>query len=209
MVFLTLLAVVVLRESFHRAHALSIFTILGGIIIIALRGFTDGIELSVGDFIVVVSCLCYATGGIVFRKFLPHADPNIVILTRSMVGMTAFFLLSPFVSHPLVAEIAAFPLQVLPVLLGFAFISRFLNLFSFYEAMERLPVTTVSLCLNLPVIGSILFSAWFLGESVELYHFVGGAFIIAGALMLEMAGMHPSEQHLDKHLRHGNMRSPT
>lgn len=209
MVFLTLLAVTVLREPFHRIHALSILTILAGIAVIALKGFSDGLALQQGDLLVAAACFSYAGGGIIFRKFLSHADPNVVILTRSMTAVTCFFLLSPFVSHPLVAEIGAFPLQALPVLLGFAFISRFLNLFSFYEAMERLPVTSISLALNLPVVGSVAFSAWLLGEQLYAYHFIGGALILAGACMLELVGTHPTENHLENHLRHGNMRSPT
>jgi drug/metabolite transporter (DMT)-like permease len=209
MVFLTLFAVIILKEQFHRIHALSIVTIITGMLVIALKGFSDGLTPQLGDIIITVACISYAAGGIVFRKYLSHIDPNLVILTRAAVAITTFFVISPFMTHPLIEEVWSFPLAILPALIGFAFLSKFLNLFSFYEAMERLPVTTISLSLNLPLVGSIAFSAWFLGEKLEMYHFIGGALIIAGAFMLELIGTHSDEKHLENNLRHGNMRSPT
>ncbi len=206
MLFLTILAVVLLKESFTRAHALSLATILAGLLVIVLKGFTQSIELQSGDLLLTLSCLTYGFGSIIFRRYLNHADPQVVILCRSLTAVSAFFLFSPFIPHTLPQDVAAFPVQAVPVLLGFGFVSRFLNGFSFYEAMERLPLTTVSLSLNFPVIGSILFGAWMLGERVESYHWVGGALIIAGALLLELTGSHGTKSQREKHLLHGHPR---
>lgn len=208
MVFLWLFAVIILRESFTRYHLLSILVIFTGLATISLKGFSEGLTFYAGDAFLILSSACYAGGAIVFRKYLHHLAPHLVIVSRAIGAVVGFFLLSPFLSHPLIAEIRAFPLFLLPVLLGFGFISRFLNLFGFYEAMEHLRVTTVSLSINFTVLGAIAFATWILGEKLYMHHFAGGALIIAGALMLEMTGLHPSEKHLEEHLHQGQLRKP-
>jgi len=204
MVFLILLAVIVLHEPFRREHALSVCTMLAGMFIIALRGFTEGLQFHGGDILLVLSGLSFATGSILFRKYLHHIEPQIVLFVRSAVAITCFFLISPFIHHPLIDEIRAFPLAILPVLLGFGFISRFLNIFSFYEALDRLPVTLVSLFSNLTMITSILFAWWMLAEPIAGYHVAGGIMIILGTLILEVSGTHPTPKHLELHLRQRN-----
>ncbi len=204
MVFLILLAVFALREPFRREHMLSVCTIVAGMLIIALRGFTEGLQFHPGDFLLVLSSLSFATGSILFRKYLHHIEPQIVLFVRSSVAITCFFLISPFIDHPLIDEIRAFPLAMIPVLLGFGFISRFLNIFSFYEALDRLPVTVVSLFTNLTVITSILFAWWMLGEPIAGYHIAGGILIVLGTLILEVSGTHPTSKELEQHLRQRN-----
>ncbi len=201
MVFLMLMAVVMLREKFTRTHALSILTMTAGLLTIALRGFTDGISLQPGDVLIILSGLVFACGSITYRKFLHHCNPHVMLFVRASVAMMCFFILSPFVDHNLAEEISVLPLTIIPVLLGFGFLSRFLNVFSFYEALERLPVTTVSLMCNFTAIFSVIFSHWFLGEAIEGFHYLGGALIILGGVMLEFVGSHPSDAHLEAHLR--------
>lgn len=203
MIFLIILAVVILREPFRREHALSVCTMIAGVLIIALRGFTEGLNFRVGDILLVLSGLSFAVGSTIFRKYLHHVEPQIVLFVRASVAITCFFLISPFTRHPLIEEIRAFPAALLPVLLGFGFISRFLNIFSFYEALDRLPVTVVSLFSNLTVIISITFAWWMIGEPIAWYHAAGGILIVLGALVLEVSG-HPAARQLEQHLRQRN-----
>ncbi len=201
MMFLIILAVFVLKEKFRREHFLSVSTMLAGMLIIALRGFTEGLHFYPGDALLVLSSLSFATGSIIFRKYLHRTEPHLILFVRATVAVSCYFLISPFLSHPLIEEIKLFPLALLPVLIGFAFISRFLNIFSFYEALDRLPVTVVSLFSNLTVVSSILFASWMLGEPIFGYHILGGALLILGALILEIAGVHPNHKHLEQHHR--------
>ncbi len=201
MVFLILLAIAILGESFTRIHLLSVFAIVGGMLTIALRGFTDGIELQAGDLIVILSGFTYACGSMVYRKFLHHCEPQLLLFVRSITAIACFFFISIVVNHSVTTELRAFPMSAFTVLLGFGFLSKFLNVFGFYEALERLPVTTVSLVSNGTMIFSIVFSHWFLGESIYAYHYIGGMLIVLGALLLEFAGTHPSEAHLEAHLQ--------
>ncbi len=196
-----LLAIVVLRETFTRVHALSICAMVGGIITIALRGFTSGFVLQPGDALIILSGMTYAVGSITYRRFLHHCDHSILLRVRSLVAVSCFLILLPFYETSLLAEVRALPLAIIPVLLGFGFLSKFLNVFGFYEALERLEVTTVSLTMNLSVIVSVVFAHWFLGEGIYAYHYVGGALLLLGTFMLEFAGTHQTEEQLEGHLR--------
>ena len=201
MIFLLLLAHFVLREKITSAHFAAIITVLAGITVISLHGFTEGLSLQKGDLLIMLAALCYGTGNIVFRKKLSHIEPHLVLFSRSCTAIATFFLISPFLQHPFIQEVRAFPLVLLPALIGFGFISRFLNSVTYYQAIERLPVTTVSLVGTLDIIGSMLFAFLYLGEPILWYHYLGGTFILLGNILLELLGTHPSEEHLEQHLK--------
>lgn len=201
LVFIVVLAAVVLREKITSAHYAAIFTILAGTVVISLRGFTHGLSLQLGDILVIASSLGYASGSVYFRKHLSHIEPHVALLMRSMTAMTVFFIVSPFIRHPFISEVMNFPPALIPALIGFGFIGRFLNSVSYYQALERLPVTTVSLVGSLGIVGSTLFAFAYLGEPIFWYHYVGGAFIVLGTVLMEVIGTHPDEEHLEMHLK--------
>ncbi len=125
MIFMLTLASILLREKITRAHVAAILSVLAGMVIISLRGLTEGISLHIGDVMVMISVLCYATGNITFRSKLHGIiEPHIALLTRSTVAVTTFFLLSPFIEHPFISELMLFPAALIPVLLIFAFVSH-------------------------------------------------------------------------------------
>lgn len=200
MVFLLLLAMLFLGERCTRAQVFSACLIFFGIVVIALRGFTEGLTFQWGDALLLGASITWAVGSIVFRKYL-HKDPQLVLLVRSSIAVLFFFVLSSIIGPPLLDDIRGFPLALLPALLGFAFISRFLNVFSFYEALDHLPVTHVSLLCNLTSIVSVVFAHFYVGEAIQAYHLAGGGLILAGTIFLELTGMHPTAKHLEGHVQ--------
>lgn len=199
--FMLILAIFVLNESVRREHFISAMLMMLGMLTIALRGFTQGFSPQTGDILLVLSSLSFAGGSILFRKFLHHVEPHAVLFARSSVGVTCFFLISPFMQHPLITELRLLPLSILPVLIGYALISRFLNIFSFYQALDRLPVSAVSLLLNLSVLVAILMAHFVLGETVYMFHIAGGGLILLGSILLELRGLFPSKEHMEQHHR--------
>ncbi len=200
MVFLIILAVLVLGEKWTVHHAIAGVTIAAGVLLVALEGFDGTIALHKGDMLILLASFTFSIGSITFRKYLHHLEPQIAIFVRSLTAMTIFILLSPFLEHTIVEDVRTFPFALLPALLGFGFIARFLNIFTFYEAIDRLPVSTVSLLGNLSVIVGVLFAHWYLSEAIFWYHWVGGGFIVFGTILLETIGIHPSEKHLQHHM---------
>lgn len=200
-IILMLFAHLFLHEKLTRAHTVAITTILTGILIISLRGFTEGLSLYPGDLIIVFATSCYALSNILYRRNVSHVAPHIALFMRSCTAIAAFFLISPFIKHPFIEEVLAFPVALIPALIGFGFVSRFLNSVMYYQAIELLPISTVSLVGSLDVIGTTVFAYFYLGEPVMWYQYAGGGFIILGTVLLELLGTHKNEEHLEQHLK--------
>ncbi|TSC57436.1 MAG: hypothetical protein Greene041619_1168 [Candidatus Peregrinibacteria bacterium Greene0416_19] len=198
--FLVILAIILLRERWSRAHIYAALSITVGIAVITLRGFETGVEVRSGDVFILAAAFIYSVGAIIFRRFLHRTEPQIVILIRSSVAVCAFLAFGAFFPQPVAAEILALPRSLIVSLIGFAFIARFLNLFSYYVAIDRIPVSTVSIVSSLSIVTGPLFAHVYLGEALQWYHLWGGLFIVLGTLFLEVLGMHPTAEHLEKHL---------
>ncbi len=186
--FLIVMAHFTLKEDFTRAHALAGCAIAAGVMTIVFRGFTEGLMLSAGDLIIIAATFCYSMGSIIFRKYLDHLEPQVALLFRSSMAIALFFLVSPFLTHPFIDDLKAFPTALIPALLGFGFLSRFLNSVSFYEAIEQLPISTVTLFGTLEIVGGALFAYFYVGEPLYWYHAVGGALVLMGTVLLEFSG---------------------
>ena len=201
MVFLLVGGTLFLGERVTRAHLLAMSTIAAGIAIISLRGFTAGLHVQAGDLVIIGAAVAFATGSILCRKRLRHIQPHILLGSRSFTAIVGFLTFSLFVPHSLAAEIGALPVALIPALIGFGFISRFINSVAFYEALKRLPISTISFATAIDVIlGTVV--AWaMLGESIHWFHFLGGGFILLGILLLELLGTHPTEKALEHHVR--------
>ena len=121
------------------------------------------------------------------------------MFTRSGCAIAAFFLLSPFMNVTFLDEMRAFPLELLWVLAAYGFLSRFLGLYSYYQAIERLPVSRVSVLQTLTIVLSVAFASLYLGETLAWYHLAGCALIISGAMLMRVADLPFLKK---KHLRH-------
>lgn len=200
MMFLAVFAITVFKEDWNKWYIVSVGAILCGIIVTSIDGFHLSMQIQGGDFLLLLASLSFSIGSVVHRKYLQHMDPEPVILIRSVTPVIAFFLISPFLHTTLMNEVQLMPSALIVILLGFGFISRFLNTFSFYEALDRLPVSTVSLLGNLTVVLTIIFAHFGLKEPIEQYHIIGGGLIILGSVLLEFAGVHPTEAHQETQL---------
>ncbi|PIR49176.1 hypothetical protein COU80_00300 [Candidatus Peregrinibacteria bacterium CG10_big_fil_rev_8_21_14_0_10_55_24] len=199
-IFIMLLGANVLHQRIDRPHIVGGAVILLGILTATLEGFSNGITLHSGDVFILLSALTFSIGGTVVRKSLLRVDPALLIIARSGMALCVFFLVSPFIAHPFIDEVRLFPLTLLPALIGFGFIARFVAVFTCYQAIERLPVHTYALMATTTVAGSIFFSHLYLGEPLHWYHGVGTLCIILGAGLVHMKGLYASEQHFRTHI---------
>lgn len=200
MMFMMFMAVIILKEEWTLTHFISTMSIVLGIATICLHGFTDGLTLATGDALLLLASLSFATGSIVFRKFLHKTDPQLVVFMRSAVPVASFFLFAPFFPSPILPDLSHLSLILIGALVAFGLISRFLNTFTFYEAIDRLPVASVSLFSNLTMIVAIGLANAILGEHIYFYHILGGGLIILGTFLLELRGVHANEEQLESHL---------
>ncbi len=195
------LAHVFLGEKLTKAHGVAVALVLSGLLLVSYQDVMAGMALRPSDLIIVLSVVCYACGGIVFRKYLHGVEAHVALLVRSLVAVTVFFLLSPFLHHTFIEEVGSLRGDLLLPLIGFGFVSRFLNVFLYYQAVDRLQVSTVSIFVTLDIIGSMLFAYWLLGEQLEWYHMAGGLCVILGNVYLEVFGVHAPDRHRVQHLK--------
>lgn len=200
LVVMLALSHVILGEKIRRRHLASMAVILAGLLLVSFQDLF-GAGLRAGDLVILLAVFSFALGSIVFRKYLHDIQPHVAIFARSLVAVSVFLALSPFLPRPFIAEIGALPLSLVPVLLGFGFVSRFLNIFAYYQAVDRLPLSTVSICCTLDVVGSMFFAFWFLGENLEWYHLAGGLCVIGGNALLEIHGAFGRGEHQERHLK--------
>lgn len=195
MVLLPLLALLFLRQSLHRHHIIAGVLIFSGVLMIVLQGFSESFIPHRGDFILLAAAFFFSIGNIIFCKFLHKIEPQIVIFTRSVCSVGAFFIVSAFVEHAAFDELASLQFDLILVAIGFGFISRFIYIFSFYEAMDHLPVSTVSLFGAFMLTGGVTFAWMYLGEELSWYHFAGGSLVLLGMILLEVM-----QKKYDSHL---------
>lgn len=205
MLFMILLSILFIHETFNKRHAISLGIILFGLLCVALQGFTNGIALQFGDFLIISSALAYAIGGMIVKKYLHGIQPEIIILCRAMVAATAFVFLLPITGVEMTGELSIINPQILLALLGYGFISKFLGVYGFYQAIDNLSVRTVSMAGTLTVVGGMIFANLYLHEPIHWYQVVGGAFIVIGVLSANRKGMHKNmaaeEHHIRQHHR--------
>ena len=205
-VFLVILAILILHERLTQLHAVGGVLILLGIIIVALRGFTEGISFKFGDILIISGALCFSTVSIILKKYLANVPPELILFTRSAIAILIFFLLSPFIEHQFIEEIRSLPLLLLPPLIGFGFLSRFIATLGFYAAIERLPITTISFFTPVAMVLAIIFAHFYLGEPLLTYHFAGVGLILCGIFLTRTNGVHTTEEQavslIKQHHRH-------
>ena len=186
-VFLLLFAGTFLNERIRQEHVLAATVVIAGIIVIALHGFTEQVGITRGDLFILASGAVYALGVMFAKKSVKDVHPEVALFFRGMVALSFFFLSSPFLHHTFVEELAAFPADLLAPAVGYAFVSCFLYLFCFYEAVERLDTRIISIGIPMISIGSILLSHFYLGEPLFWYDLVGASMIVGGAIIMEKA----------------------
>lgn len=194
--FLLLFGIVLMHQVPKRSQWFGGSIVFLGLLIVALRGFSEHLSIARGDVFIIVAGCFYGLGGALIRKFLHHIEPQVVIVARACSAIAFFFALSPFVAHPFVLELRSFPWELLSVLVGYGLISRFLLIFSYYESLERLPLPTVSLVGTVGVATSMLFAHWYLGEVIAWYQTFGASLIILGAIVVQWSNIHRLEDHL-------------
>ncbi|MBP7114491.1 MAG: DMT family transporter, partial [Candidatus Peribacteraceae bacterium] len=177
----------ILGERMTRMQITGILTVVMGIVIINVSGFGASFNVHKGDAFILLGCVSSGIGSVLFKKYLSHVMPELAIVIRNIAGIVAVGILSLLISHSVSAEVAAFPMHKVLLLLAFTFFSRYLNLTFFYEALDRLPASTLSSIHIANPLTGVLFAYLILGEHIQSYHILGGIFIIFGLMLEQMS----------------------
>lgn len=191
----------VLGERIGRMQFVGLLTIMLGILAVNIGGFEGGMAVRAGDAFILMGSLCSGCGSVLFKKYLSHVMPELAIAIRNISAVIAVSVISAIMQLSVAQEVAAFPFQKVLLLLAFTFFSRYLNLSFFYEALHRLPATTLSLVQAATPLSGLVFAYLLLGETVHSYQVLGCLFIIGGLIIENLSpktitSMHPVQSLL-------------
>lgn len=191
-IFILIFGYFLMREKIERMRLIGAGVVVSGIFVISLASFGEPISMHIGDLFILAGAMVFALGAVLFKKYLSHVMPELEILIRNVVGVTTVIVVSVLMGYTFVEEVVAFPARKILLLLAFAFFARYLNLTFFYEALERLPVTTFSLIMIASPLSGLLSAVIILGESVQPYQMLGAVVIVFG-LLLEQCSLQALE----------------
>lgn len=179
----------VLKEQISRMQIVGGAVVMAGVLTLnfaAPAGISSGAHL--GDALLLAGAVVSGYASVLFKKYLSHVMPELAILIRNISGIVAVSVLAVFIQVSFSSEVASFPLEKVLLLLAFTFFSRYLNLTFFYEALDRLKATTLSLIQIAQPLSGILFAFLILGETIHSYQILGCSFILLGLMLEQTSG---------------------
>jgi drug/metabolite transporter (DMT)-like permease len=172
--------VLFLGDKLKVSHLAGSFTMLLGIVLIATKNLTVDLSLASGDGLIIFGVSMWGVSNFLVKKNLTRLQPEVIVIWLNglaggiLLGFTA-------VDVPI-----HFDLKALIYLLGLVIFVRVLARYFWFEALE---LTSACNCgvisLSTPLFG-VFFAVGLLGESLHDYQIIGGTFIIAGLVLVEV-----------------------
>lgn len=180
--FLSIVAVFIFKEELTRKLLVGVSLMSLGTLYLSTKGFTEGMTLNNGDFLIILSALSFSSGTLIFKKYVHTPNISLLVAYRAMIG--TFILggaLVLFYQNDLRAILQLTP--ILHLLLAYALIGVIATYVLHYYALENTTMTNNALfTLSSPIIGVVYASA-FLGEKIEFMHVVAMIIMICGLLV--------------------------
>ena len=200
-VLTALIAIFLLKDKITLHQIIGTVVMFFGVMIIATNGFVSGFQLQLGDILIFLSAIVYSIGTVLFKKYMDHIPPEIIVSLRSLYGASILFILSlSLIDFSQVQMILSG--KIILAFLGLAVFTTALGQYLWYKALELTSATNVSLAgLSSPLI-AIIYTTLLLGEKLVLSQIVGGLIILIGLVLLEVhfKKIHPSKIH-KRHLK--------
>jgi drug/metabolite transporter (DMT)-like permease len=161
--------------------------VLSGVIVVNVASLDASASVNIGDFLILTGVGAGALGAVLFKRYLSHVMPELAVAIRNITAIVIVASFSSFLDHGFLRELASFPAEKVVLLLAFGFFSRYINLTCFYEALNRLPATTLSLLEIANPLFGMFFAVLLLGESLYAYHVIGAGLMVLGLVIEQMS----------------------
>jgi bacterial/archaeal transporter family protein len=174
-VFATALGIFVLRENYTRREGFAAAAVVLGLL--AVRARSEGAD-GRGLACMIVAALAFATSAMFVRNIVRRHSPTHVAFVRTVIAAVALLTASALfgLRAPRGAE--------WPLVIAMGFLGPFLNGLLFYHALRHLEVGR-AVMLRMTYVLLIPLGAWTLfGQPISLREALGGALMVAGALVL-------------------------
>lgn len=179
-VWVSLVAVPLLKEKIGKLQALGVFLIFAGNILIG--GF-EGFEFSKGELLVLIATILWAAETILAKKVLSNVSAEITALFRMGLGSAILMaMMLIFVPNALQKTISLVPQQLFWISLTILTLTSYV--LGWYKALKNAPAITVTSILALSTLITNSLSAIFLTHSWNITLALQTVMIISGILLI-------------------------
>jgi drug/metabolite transporter (DMT)-like permease len=176
------------RERIPLAKVPGILAVLLGMLLVNLNALSEG-RTFWGLFCGIMSAVMYAIM-VIFNK----KAESITGLFNSLVQLCISFLtVALFMGFRQGYSLHIEPGSIIPILI-LGIINTGIGCYLYFSSIGNLPVQTVAICGYLEPLSALIFSTFFLGESLSVVQIVGAGLIIGGAAFGEF--FHPKTKIL-------------
>ncbi|MEK4484638.1 DMT family transporter [Psychrobacillus sp. FSL H8-0484] len=176
-------AAFILKYSPTRIQWLGLVLGLSGVSVSILVGGGESSGANLGDFYVFLAILAQVLSYMVVSKAARTLDPRLLTAYMMMIGSIVLIVIS-FVQEP--GGVYAFS-ETTPFFWGLFIISAIVctavGHLMYNYAVGKAGATKAAIFMNLNPIFSLLLSAIFLGEILNIRHFIGLILIVAGVML--------------------------
>lgn len=177
-----LLSALILREAPTLGGILGAVMALAGVSVLLGRGnplILLDLNVAPGDALMVVAATCYALYGVMLKRWPFDLPPWVLLYTQ--VCFAVLFLLPGYLLGPMTPVDGSNVWLILYAGIPASIITTFL----WMRAIRQIGASQASIFINLMPLFSALIAMVFLGERIEMFHFVGGLLILTGVIMAQ------------------------
>ncbi|GHE21689.1 DMT family transporter [Halomonas urumqiensis] len=177
-----LLSALILRESPSLGGSLGGIIALLGVTVLLGHGNPLSLlqlEVALGDLLMVVAATCYALYGVMLKRWPLDLPPWVVLYVQ--VCFAVLFLLPGYLLGPMTPVDGQNAWLILYAGIPASIITTYL----WMRAVRQIGASQASIFINLMPLFSALIAMVALGERVALFHFIGGALVLAGVIMAQ------------------------
>jgi len=179
-IYALFLAAIFLQEKVGTRHKIATIIMVIGAVAVVFRG---DYHVNAGDLLILAAPLFFQGSHVISAKLLPQVSTATVIpCARLLYGGVVMSLVALLINPQSLSVLSDGSVWLAVILYGFIF--RALDLYLWYQALKRLPLSVLSAMLPLAVAISFSGSVLFLGEQPSAEQFVGLALILSGLTLL-------------------------
>jgi drug/metabolite transporter (DMT)-like permease len=187
-VLMSIMAVMFLKERTTVHQVTGTIVMFLGVAYTATHGFSAMTALNAGDMLILLSAASFAVGNTLFKKYMRHIPPEVIVTMRNIFGAVILFGLSLLVMEP--SAFYTFGSSVTATfvyaLIGLVIFVKIAGQLLWYKALEITTATRVSTAVLLsPVIG-VFYAVVLLGETLVQSQIIGGILIATGLVIVEI-----------------------
>ncbi|EGU42688.1 DMT family permease [Vibrio ichthyoenteri ATCC 700023] len=137
-------------------------------------------SITTGDALMVVASIAYALYCVLIKRWKMHL-PNSVLIY--MQGFASMIMLAPIW---LTSEQLLPPSEAMPIILFASIAASIAAPWMWIKSIDVIGADNSAMFMNLLPVVAVTLAATMLGETVHIYHFIGGIMVISGVILAQI-----------------------